>query len=64
MLSKGYNDIRAEILHEGGDDAVCSFTRDNIKKTQGQEDWIKKLKMSNSSKNIWQLQMLQKNHSS
>ena len=52
MLSKGYNDIRAEILHEGGDDAVCSFTRDNIKKTQGQEDWIKKLKMSNSSKNI------------
>ena len=44
MLSKGYNDIRAEILHKGGDDVVCSFTRDNIKKTQDQEDWIKKIK--------------------
>ena len=41
VLSTSYNDIQAEILYKGGDAAVCSFTRDNIRKAQDQEDWIK-----------------------
>ena len=45
MLSASYNDIHAEILHKGGDAAVCPFTRDNIWKAQDQEYWIKKLKI-------------------
>ena len=44
VLSTSYNDIQAEILYKGGDAAVCSFTRDNIRKAQDQEDWIKKIK--------------------
>ena len=44
MLSSSYNDIQAEILYKGGDSAVSSFTRDNIKKAQDQEDWIKTIK--------------------
>ena len=32
------------MLFKGGDAAVCSFTRDNIRKAQDQEDWIKKIK--------------------
>ena len=38
VLSASYNDIQAEILYKGGDAAVCSFTRDNIRKAQNQED--------------------------
>ena len=45
MLSTSYNYIQAEILYKGGDAAVFSFTRDNIKKGQDPEDWIKKLKI-------------------
>ena len=45
MLSTSYNDIQAEILFKGGNAAVCSFTRDNIRKAQDQEDWTKKLKI-------------------
>ena len=44
VLSTSYNDIQAEILYKGGDATVCSLTRDNIRKAQDQEDWIKKLK--------------------
>ena len=44
VLSTSYNDIQAEILYKGGDATVCSFTRDNIRKAQDQEDWIKKIK--------------------
>ena len=42
MLSTSYNDIQGEILCKGGDAAVCSFTRDNIRKAQDQEEWIKR----------------------
>ena len=42
MLSTSCNDIQAEILYKGGDAAACSFTRDNIRKAQDQEDSIKK----------------------
>ena len=42
VLSTSYNDIQAEILYKGGDAAVCSFTRDNIRKAQDQEEWIKR----------------------
>ena len=45
MLSKSYNDIQAEILYKGHDTAVGSFTKDNIRKAQGQEDCIKSFKM-------------------
>ena len=45
MLSASYNDIQAEIIFKGGDAAVCSFTRENIRKAQNQEDWIRKLKI-------------------
>ena len=34
VLSTSYNDIQDEILYEGGDTSVCSFTRDNIRKAQ------------------------------
>ena len=44
MLSTSYNDIQTEILYKGGDAAVYSFTKDNIRKAQDQEDWIKKIK--------------------
>ena len=44
VLSTSYNDVQAEILYKGGDATVCSFTRDNIRKAQDQEDWIKKIK--------------------
>ena len=44
MLSTSCNDIQAEILYKGGDAAACSFTRDNIRKAQDQEDSIKKMK--------------------
>ena len=44
VLSTSYNDIQAEILYKGGDATICSFTRDNIRKVQDQEDWIKKIK--------------------
>ena len=44
ILSTSYDDIPAELLYKGGDAAVCSFNRENIRKTQNQEDWIKKLK--------------------
>ena len=44
VLSTSCIDIQAEILHKGGDAVVCSFTRGNIRKAQGQEDWIKKIK--------------------
>ena len=44
VLSTSYNNIQAEILYKGGDATVCSLTRDNIRKAQDQEDWIKKLK--------------------
>ena len=44
VLSTSYNDIQAEILYKGGDANICSFTRDNIRKAQDQEDWIKKIK--------------------
>ena len=44
MLSTNYNDIQAEILYKGGGAAVCLFTRDNIRKAQDQEDWIKRIK--------------------
>ena len=37
-LSTSYNDIQAEILYNVGDAVVCSFTRDNIRKAQDQED--------------------------
>ena len=45
VLSKSYNDIQAKILYKGHDAAVGSFTKDNIRKAQGQEDWIKSFKM-------------------
>ena len=45
VLSTSCNYIQAEILYKGGDAAVFSFTRDNIKKGQDPEDWIKKLKI-------------------
>ena len=45
VLSISYNDIQTEILYEGGDATVCSFIKDNIRKSPDQEDWIKKLKM-------------------
>ena len=38
VLSTSYNDIEAEILYNVGDAVVCSFTRDNIRKAQDQED--------------------------
>ena len=38
VLSTSYNDIQAEILYNVGDAVVCSFTRDNIRKAQDQED--------------------------
>ena len=44
VLSTSYNDTQAEILYKGGDATICSFTRDNIRKAQDQEDWIKKIK--------------------
>ena len=44
MLSTSYNDIQAEILYKGGDATICSFIRDNIRKAQDQEGWIKKIK--------------------
>ena len=44
VLSTGYNDIQAELLYKGGDATICSFTRDNIRKAQDQEDRIKKIK--------------------
>ena len=37
VLSTSYNDIQAEILYKEGDPAVCSFTRDNIRKAEDQE---------------------------
>ena len=45
VLSTSYSDNQAEILYKGGDAAVCSFTRDNIRKAQDQDDWIKRIKM-------------------
>ena len=45
VLSTSYNDIQVEILYKGGDATVCSFIKDNIRKAQDQEDWIKKIKM-------------------
>ena len=44
VLSTSYNDIQAEILYKGGDATICSFIRDNIRKAQDQEGWIKKIK--------------------
>ena len=38
VLSTSYNDIQAEILYNVGDAVVCSFSRDNIRKAQDQED--------------------------
>ena len=38
VLSTSYNDIQAEILYNVGDAVVCSFSRDNIRKDQDQED--------------------------
>ena len=59
VLSTSYNDIQVEMFYKGGGAAVCSFTRDNIRKNQDQGDWIKKLKMWKSSRKLW-LQILQK----
>ena len=42
VLSTSYNDNQAEILYKGGDAAVCSFTRENVRKAQDQEDCMKK----------------------
>ena len=42
VLRTSYNDIQAEIFYKGGDTAIWLFTRDNIRKAQDQEDWIKK----------------------
>ena len=44
VLSTSYNDIQAEILYNVGDAVVCSFSRDNIRKAQDQEDWMKENK--------------------
>ena len=44
VLNASYNDTQAEILYKGGDAAVCSFTRHNIRKAKAQEDGIKKIK--------------------
>ena len=44
VLSTSYNDIQADILCKGSDAAASSFTRDNIRKVQDQEDWTKKIK--------------------
>ena len=44
VLSTSYIDVQAEILYKRGDAAVCSFTRDNIRKAKDQEDWTKKIK--------------------
>ena len=32
------------MLYKEGDPAVCSLTRDNVRKAQDQEDWIQKIK--------------------
>ena len=44
VSSTSYNDVQVEILYKGDAVAVCSFTRDNIRKNQDQEDWIRKAK--------------------
>ena len=44
VLSTSGNDIQVEILYKGRDAAVCLFTRDNIRKAQDQEHWIKKIR--------------------
>ena len=41
VLSTSYNDIQSEILYKGGDAVLCLFTRNDIRKAQVQEDWIK-----------------------
>ena len=41
VFSTSYNDIQSEILYKVGDAAVCSFTANNIRKAQDQEDLIK-----------------------
>ena len=44
MLSTSYNDIQAKLLYNWDDAAVCLFARDNIRKAQDQENWIRKMK--------------------
>ena len=44
VLSTSYNNIQPEIMYKESDAALCSFTRDNVRKTQDQEDWIGKIK--------------------
>ena len=44
VLSTSYNDIQAQILCKGSDAAASSFTRDNIRKVQDPEDWLKEIK--------------------
>ena len=52
VLNTSYNDIQAEILYKRGDAAVCSFTRDNIRKAQDQENWIKNKDVKEFQKNM------------
>ena len=44
VLSTSYNNIQTEIMYKESDAALCSFTRDNIRKAQDQGDWIGKIK--------------------
>ena len=62
VLNTSYNDIQAEILYKRGDAAVCSFTRDNIRKAQDQENWIKNKDVKQFQKNMTAADVA-KNHS-
>ena len=48
VWSTTYNDIQTEVMNRGGYAAVCSFTRDNIRKAQEEEDWIKLIDVKES----------------
>ena len=39
-------------MYRGGYAAVCSFTRDNIRKAQEEEDWIKLIDVKESQQNM------------